>query len=270
MIDPLLWVLAVGKNGNALLRSAFDFKHMSLGTLGVAGIRNLTLDIITPKCFKSDITDTAKLCSIWEMVNRLTIDAVNFFHEKKGEVVFQLENFNVCLEKQSGDRRYVVTDTSRTETLLSRLSESGHGVLQLTSEYFCLQVDYMSKIPTIIHTIKLSDHAFWWAPWSPIIPRDRAYWWIPWLLNAVVTLVIMFSPYLFFAFFDWENPPKNGKIRLDTRPYPFGFFHFVFYSNFVKSRCAYNLFSLSCWLRHIFFFFFYLSLLFTVYTLPVC
>ena len=233
VIDPLLWVLAVGKNGKELLRSSFDFIHMSLGSLGAYGIKSLNLDIINSQCFTSDIPDDEKLCAIVNMLNRLSINAVNFLHGKKGDMVFQLENVNICLEKQSGDRRFVVTDTGRTETLVHRLSESGHGVLQFTAQYSCLPVNDIMI--------------------STIIPRGRQHWWLPWLLNAVVILVILFSPYIFFAFFDWEKPPRNGKIRLDTRPYPFGFFHFVFYSTFVKSGCAYNLCSLSCCLRHIFF-----------------
>ena len=232
VIDPLLWVLAVGKNGKVLLRSSFDFIHMSLGSLGLYGIRSLNLDIITPACFTGDMSDDEKLCAIADMIIGLTTDAVNFFHEKNGDMVLQLENFNVCLERQSDERRYVVTDTGRTETLLGRLSRSGHGVLQFTAEYSCLPANDIMV--------------------STILPRGRAHYWLPWLFNVVKILVILFSPYLFFAFFDWKNPPKNGKIRLDTRPYPFGFFHFAFYSTFVKNDCVYNLCSLSCWLRHIF------------------
>ena len=233
VIDPLTWVLAIGGNGELLLQSPFDFRYVSLGSLSASGVNSLNIDIITPECFTSNISDEGKICAIVDMIDRLTIDAISSFHEKKGEIVLQLDTFKICLERQSDKRRYVFRDKDRTEPLIGRLTESAHAVLQSTVEYTCWAAGDISD--------------------SAVVPRDRAHWWVNWLLNFVVILVVLFSPYPFFTYFDWHNPPQDNKIRIDTRPYPFGFFHFVFYSTFVKSGCTYNLCSLSCWLRYIFF-----------------
>ncbi|XP_072028547.1 uncharacterized protein [Amphiura filiformis] len=237
VIDPLTWVLSVGGNGKLLLQSPFDFKYVSLGTLSASGVGSVDIDIITPECFTGDISDEEKLCSIVDLLYSLTIDAINNFQSKTNDLILQVSSFKVCLEKQSAKRRYIFRNKNdRTVNLLERMSESAHGILQSTPEYSCWVANDTTEMIT---------------PTPIIIPRDRTNWWFRWLLNIVATFIVLFSPYLFFKYFDWQNPPKDNKIRIDTRPYPFGFFHFVFYSTFLKCD---DLCSLSCWLRYIFFF----------------
>ena len=238
VVDPLTWVLSIGGNGRLLLQSPFDFRYVSLGTLSASGVSKMDIDIMTPGNYTDSNSDECKMYCIVELLYNLVFDAVEYFQSTTNSMLLPLSSFNVCLEKQSAEKRYVFRNKDeRTVNIFERLSESGHSILQSTVEYNCWVTNETTG------EIDLSNPV--------VIPRDRAIWWIRWLLNIVSTLIVLFLPYLFFTYFDWQNPPRDNKIRIDTRPYPFGFFHFVFYSTFGKC----DLCSLSCWLRYIFFFF---------------
>ncbi|XP_072042339.1 uncharacterized protein [Amphiura filiformis] len=193
VINALYWVFARGSTGDLLVKSPFDFKTLSLGSLSI-GVEVISVDVkIIPEddtdCFLHGSNDTQRLNEIASFLLNLT---------SRFQSIEQIETTKICQERQDPARFFDQYDFSGIHTLL-----------QSSTSYFC------------------------WKSNELLVPFhvDRLSW--VYILQWSGLAAALFLPFVALYCLIWKIPPKdyNGETRyaLNTDLVPIGLLYTLLY-----------------------------------------